>query len=123
MTKSPLMYYRYVDLPLLYLHNWVVIFICFKAFFSFALSFQPSIRQFCVLFVIQLKKQGRPLLVLEELNILHLHFHWTRLVVGVDVRHQGVPRAIDSLTNDATILFLSFRVLISDMSFQRGFRA
>lgn len=44
-------------------------------------------------------------------------------MIRVDVRHEGIARAIDPLAYDATVLFLTFGVLVRDMTFQRRFRA
>lgn len=45
------------------------------------------------------------------------------LVVRVDVRHERVARAVDSLTDCAPVLLVARRVLIGDVPFQTGFRA
>lgn len=62
---------------------------------------------------------------LEELNVLHFQLMVARprLVIRVDVRHQRVPRAIDALAYNATVLLLALGVLVGNVSLQRGFRA
>jgi hypothetical protein len=36
-------------------------------------------------------------------------------VVGVDVRHETVARAIDTFTDDTSVLFLALRVLVRNV--------
>lgn len=55
---------------------------------------------------------------LEVLNVLHFEFAGTRLVVRVDVRHEGVAGAIDPFADYAPVLLLAFRVLIGDVALQ-----
>lgn len=55
---------------------------------------------------------------LEVLNVLHVHFAGTRLVIGVDVRHERVSRAIDPFADYAPVLLLAFRVLVGNVPLQ-----
>lgn len=53
--------------------------------------------------------------VLKEFNI---DVARSRLVVGVDMGHKRVSRAVYSFTDDTAVLFLSLRVFVSDVPLQ-----
>lgn len=44
-------------------------------------------------------------------------------MVRIDVRHEGISRAIDPFTDNATVLLLTFRVLVGNVALQRRLRA
>ena len=49
---------------------------------------------------------------LKEFNV---NFSRPCFVVGVDVRHETVARAIDTFTDDTAVLFLALRVLVRNV--------
>lgn len=57
--------------------------------------------------------------VLKEFNV---DVAGPRLMVGVDVGHQRVSRAVHAFADDAAIFLLSLRMFVSDVSLQRCFR-
>lgn len=44
-------------------------------------------------------------------------------MIGIDMGHQGVSRAVDPLADDASVLLLSFGVFVGHVAFQGGFAA
>lgn len=44
-------------------------------------------------------------------------------MIGIDMGHQGVSRAVDPLADDASVLLLSFGVLVGNVAFQGCFAA